>query len=71
MAVITTHTFELKAGDLEFEGEIEYPSGTYTEESEIELPARLETDFKLLIDLLKKFHDAYGSLEKFEVKEKQ
>ena len=71
MALECTHSFEIKAGNLDYEGEIEYPSGTYTEDAEVELPQRLETDFKLILDSIKKFHDAYGSLEKFEIKLKE
>ena len=68
MAINYTHDFKLKAGNLTYQGEVEYPSGTYSEDQPEELPARLETDFKQMIDSLKKFHDTYGSLDEFEVK---
>ncbi len=68
MAIQTTHTFELKAGDLEFRGEVEYPSGAYTEDQPVELPAGLENDFKQILDLVKNFHDRFDGLESFEVK---
>jgi len=69
MAIIYTHTFELKADDFDFGGEISFPSGVYTEISEKELPANLETDFKLILESLAKLYSALGGL-KFEVKAK-
>ena len=71
MAIQTTHTFELEAGELVFIGEVEYPSGTYTENEPVELPAGLETDFKRIISLLKNFNDTYDGLTRFEVKLKE
>lgn len=67
MAITYTHTFELKVGDLEYAGEIEFATGTYSESQAEELAAKSETDFKLIIESLKNIVTTYGSLEKFEV----
>ena len=69
MAIVYTHDFELIAGDLEFRGEADMSSGVYSEEQPEELPARLDLDFKQLLELLSKFHKEFGGIE-FELIEK-
>lgn len=69
----TTHTFEIKANGLEYVGEIATDEAgilSYTEDQPEELPANLDADFKRLLEVIGNFVKVYGSLEKFEVKEK-
>lgn len=66
-----THTFEIKAGSLDYQGNIEISdSGTssYSEDQPEELTAALDADFKRILDLISNFVKTYGSLEKFEIK---
>ena len=67
----STHTFKLKAGNLDFQGEVEYPSGTYTENQPEELPAGLDRDFKEILSLIGNFHNTYGGLDEFIVELKK
>ena len=64
-----THDFKLEAGNLKLEGEIDISSGIYTENQPEEFPANLEIDFKQMVEIFKKFHSIFGSIE-FEVKPK-
>ena len=67
----STHTFEIKAGTLDYQGEVETSDSgllSYSENQPEELPINLDTDFKRILELIANFVKTYGSLEKFEIK---
>ena len=69
---MATHTFEIKAGELEYEGDISCSESgklSYSEDQPEELSEKLDTDFKRILELLEGFIDHYGTLEKFEITE--
>lgn len=73
MVVSLTHTFKIKAGSLNYEGEIvtsETGILSYSENQPEELPENLDADFKRLLSIVSNFIKVYGSLEKFEIKAK-
>ena len=68
---MATHTFEIKAGSLDYEGDITISDSgvlSYSEDQPEELTDALDTDFKRILDLIGNFVKAFGSLEKFEIK---
>jgi hypothetical protein len=67
-----THTFEIKAGSLNYTGNIDTSDQgilSYSEDQPEELPEQVDTDFKRILTIIENFIQKYGSLEKFEVKE--